>query len=89
MVPCAFAGGTQFRAICKQRKSKTWRTYALDKCGQLDQSEWHRILPADASDLWREDFPEPAPKTSNAFAAGMVYKHTARKLRQVKSANTK
>ena len=25
---------TQFRAMCKQRKSKTWRrTYALDKCG--------------------------------------------------------
>ena len=32
--------------------------------------------------------PEPAPKTSNAFAAGMVDKHTASKLRQVKCANT-
>ena len=94
MARCAFAGSTQFRAICKQRKSKTWRgTYArpnaFDKCEQLDQSEWHRVLPADASDLWREDFLEPAPKTSNAFAAGMVHKHTARKLRQVKSENTK
>ena len=90
MARCAFAGSTQFRAICKQRKSKTWRgTYALDKCEQLDQSEWHRVLPADASDLWREDFLDPAPKTSNAFAAGMVHKHTVRKLRQVKSANTK
>ena len=29
------------------------------------------------SDLWRDDFPEPAPKTSNAFAAGIVDKHTA------------
>ena len=44
---------------------------------------------ADVSDLWRDDFPEPAPKTSNAFAAGMVDKHTASKLRQVKCANTK
>ena len=55
MARCAFAGSTQFRAICKQEKSKTWRgTYArpnaFDKCEQLDQSEWHRVLPADASD---------------------------------------
>ena len=88
----AFAGCTQLRAICKQGKSKTWRgTYArpnaFDKCEQLDLPEWHRVLPADASDLWREDFLEPAPKASNAFAAGMVHKHCARKLRQVKCAN--
>ena len=92
MARCAFAGCTQCRAICKQGKSKTWRgTYvrpnAFDKCEQLDLPEWHRVLPADASDLWREDFLEPAPKASNAFAAGMVHKHSARKLRQVKCAN--
>ena len=47
MAPCAFAGGTHFRAIYKQ--SKTWRrTYALDKCGQLDESRQHRVLPADS-----------------------------------------
>ena len=92
MARCAFAGCTQLRAICKQGKSKTRRgTYArpnaFDKCEQLDQPEWHRVLPADANDLWREDFLEPAPKASNAFAAGMVHKHSARKLRQVKCAN--
>ena len=94
MARCAFAGCAQFRAICKQGKSKTWRgTYArpnaFDKCEQLDLPEWHRVLPADASDLWGEDFLEPAPKASNAFAAGMVHKHSARKLRQVKCANIK
>ena len=88
----AFAGCTQLRAIRKQGKSKTWRgTYArpnaFDKCEQLDQPKWLRFLPADANDLWREDFLEPAPKASNAFAAGMVHKHSARKLRQVKCAN--
>ena len=88
----AFAGYTQLRAIRKQGKSKTWRgTYArpnaFDKCEQLDQPKWLRFLPADANDLWREDFLEPAPKASNAFAAGMVHKHSARKLRQVKCAN--
>ena len=41
---------------------------AFDKCEQLDQSEWLRFLRADANDLWREDFPEPAPKASNAFS---------------------
>ena len=60
---------------------------AFDKCEQLDQPKWLRFLPADANDLWREDFLEPAPKASNAFAAGMVRKHSARKLRQVKCAN--
>ena len=60
---------------------------AFDKCEQLDQPKWLRFLPADANDLWREDFLEPAPKASNAFAAGMVHKHSARKLRQVKCAN--
>ena len=79
MARCAFAGNTQFRAICKQGTSKTWRgTYArpnaVDKCEQLDQSEWHRVLPADASDLGREDLLEPAPMASNAFAAGIVHK---------------
>ena len=54
---------------------------------QLDQPKWLRFLPADANDLWREDFLEPAPKASNAFGAGMVHKHSARKLRQVKCAN--
>ena len=39
--------------------------------------------------IMREDFLEPAPKASNAFAAGMVHKHSARKLRQVKCANIK
>ena len=86
------AGCTQLRAIRKQGKSKTWRgTYArpnaFDKCEQLDQPKWLRFLPADANDLWREDFLEPAPKASNAFVAGMVHKHSARKLRQVKCAN--
>ena len=60
---------------------------AFDKCEQLDQPKWLRFLPADANDLWREDFLELAPKASNAFAAGMVHKHSARKLRQVKCAN--
>ena len=88
----AFAGCTQLRATRKQGKSKTWRgTYArpnaFDKCEQLDQPKWLRFLPADANDLWREDFLEPAPKASNAVAAGMVHKHSARKLRQVKCAN--
>ena len=54
---------------------------AFDKCEQLHQPKWLRFLPADANDLWREDFLEPAPK------AGMVHKHSARKLRQVKCAN--
>ena len=63
------------------------RPNAFDKCEQLDQPKWLRFLPADANDLWREDFLEPAPKASNAFAAGMVHKHSARKLRQVKCAN--
>ena len=35
---------------------------AFDKCEQLDQPKWLRFLPADANDLWREDFLEPAPK---------------------------
>ena len=57
----------------KQGKSKTWRgTYArpnaFDKCEQLDQPKWLRFLQADANDLWREDFLEPAPKASNAVA---------------------
>ena len=63
------------------------RLNALDKCEQHDQPKWLRFLPADANDWWREDFLEPAPKASNAFAAGMVHKHSARKLRQVKCAN--
>ena len=73
------------------RKKVTWQgTYArpnaFDKCEQLDQPKWLRFLPADANDLWREDFLEPAPKASSAFA-GMVHEHSARKLRQVKCAN--
>ena len=39
-----------------------------DKCEQLDQPKWLRFLPADANDWWREEFLEPAPKASNAFA---------------------
>ena len=62
---------------------------SLTKVGNSSSPSSTEFCPADASDLWREDFPEPAPKTSNAFAAGMVDKHTASKLRQVKSANTK
>ena len=90
----AFAGCTQLRAVRKQGKSKTWRgTYArpnaFDKCEQFDQPTWLRFLPADANDLWREDFLDPASKASNAFAAGMEHKHSARKIRQVKCANTK
>ena len=73
----------------EQHANKEKVPNAFDKCEQLDLPEWHRVLPADASDLWREDFLEPAPKASNAFAAGMVHKHSARKLRQVKCANIK
>ena len=63
------------------------RLNALDKCEQHDQPKWLRFLPADANDWWREDVLEPAPKASNAFAAGTVHKHSERKLRQVKCAN--
>ena len=81
----AFAGCTQLRAILKQGKSKTRRgTYArpnaFDKCEQLDQPTWLRVLPADANDLWREDFLDPAPKASNAFEAGKEQKHSAKKI---------
>ena len=57
------------------RKSSTWRgTYvqsnAFDKCEHFDKPTWLRVLPIDANDLWREDFLDPAPKTSNASEAG-------------------
>ena len=71
----AFAGCTHLRIILKQGKSSTWRgTYAqsnaFDKCEHFDKPTWLRVLPIDANDLWREDFLDPAPKTSNASEAG-------------------
>ena len=73
----------------KQGKSKTWRgTYVrpnvFDKWSKLDQPKWLRFLGADANDLWREDFLEPAPAM---LSRRVVHKHSARKLRQVKCAN--
>ena len=87
MARCAFAGSTQFRAICKQEKVKHGEGHMPDPMPLTNVSnstspngtEFCRPMPVI----------EPAPKASNAFAAGMVRKHTARKLRQVKSANTK
>ena len=71
----AFAGCTHLRIILKQGKSSTWRgTYAqsnaFDKCEHFDKPTWLRVLPNDANDLWREDYLDPAPKTSNASEAG-------------------
>ena len=71
----AFAGCTHLRTILKQEKSSTWRgTYAqsnaFDKCEHFDKPTWLRVLPNDANDLWREDYLDPAPKTSNASEAG-------------------
>ena len=61
--------------LLKQGKSSTWRgTYAqsnaFDKCEHFDKPTWLRVLPNDANDLWREDYLDPAPKTSNASEAG-------------------
>ena len=71
----AFAGCTHLRIILKQGNSSTWRgTYAqsdaFDKCEHFNKPTWLRVLPIDANDLWREDFPDPAPKASNASEAG-------------------
>ena len=85
------------RAVCRlheqhaSKESKTWRgthvrPNAFNKCEQLDQPKWLRFLPADANDLWREDFLEPAPKASNASRRKWCIA-SARKLRQVKCAN--
>ena len=43
---------------------------AFDKCEHFDKPTWLRVLPNDANDLWREDYLDPAPKTSNASEAG-------------------
>ena len=36
----------------------------------FDKPRWLRVLPNDANDLWREDYLDPAPKTSNVPEAG-------------------
>ena len=81
MALCAVAGSAHFRAQCKQRKSNTWRrTYVLDK-GELSSpsstKSWRQMLVINGEKtFWT------ASKTSNAFAAGMVEKPAASKLRQ-------
>ena len=85
MVRCALQVARNFEHHANKEKAKHGEEHMSDP---MPLTKMHRVLPADASDPWREDFLEPAPKTSNALAAGMD-KHTARKLRQVKSANTK